>query len=229
MLFFGKGKVNKWVDDLNKRYNALKDSNLDTKMAKLKLISYNNVEYKELYTAIEANYNSLINDYYLDIESSITRLEAIKNTTDVKIFKAEVKSVNDKLDKAFYEQDQIVKQISTMFEQENQIRDELMPLKEKYRDFVSKYSDCKDSLGECVCLFKDALTSLDKNLNQIDECLGAGDYKEARDVLNTFKATLDEYYNHVIEMPQMVNFVFTVLPERYEKVLTMYETMKDEG
>mgnify|MGYP006342506871 CR=1 FL=1 len=25
------------------------------------------------------------------------------------------------------------------------------------------------------------------------------------------------------------NFVFTVLPERYEKVLTMYETMKDEG
>ncbi|MBR3890789.1 MAG: hypothetical protein IKJ30_01795 [Bacilli bacterium] len=229
MLFFGKGKVNKWVDDLNKRYNALKDSNLDTKMAKLKLISYNNVEYKELYTAIEANYNSLINDYYLDIESSITRLDAIKNTTDVKIFKAEVKSVNDKLDKAFYEQDQIVKQISTMFEQENQIRDELMPLKEKYRDFVSKYSDCKDSLGECVCLFKDALTSLDKNLNQIDECLGAGDYKEARDVLNTFKATLDEYYNHVIEMPQMVNFAFTVLPERYEKVLTMYETMKDEG
>lgn len=229
MLFFGKGKVNKWVDDLNKRYNALKDSNLDTKMAKLKLISYNNVEYKELYTAIEANYNSLINDYYLDIESSITRLDAIKNTTDVKIFKAEVKSVNDKLDKAFYEQDQIVKQISTMFEQENQIRDELMPLKEKYRDFVSKYSDCKDSLGECVCLFKDALTSLDKNLNQIDECLGAGDYKEARDVLNTFKATLDEYYNHVIEMPQMVNFVFTVLPERYEKVLTMYETMRDEG
>ena len=90
MLFFGKGKVNKWVDDLNKRYNALKDSNLDTKMAKLKLISYNNVEYKELYTAIEANYNSLINDYYLDIESSITRLEAIKNTTDVKIYKAEV-------------------------------------------------------------------------------------------------------------------------------------------
>ena len=229
MLFFGKNKINKWLEDLNKRYTSLKDSNLDTKMAKLKLISDNNVEYKELYTAIEINYSSLIRDFYLNIESSINRLGAIKNTTDIKIFKAEVKAVNDKLDKAFYEQDQIVKQISTMFEQENQIRDELMPLKEKFRDFTSKYNENISNLGECACLFKDAMVSLEENLNQIDDCLGAGEYKEAKEIVNTFKNTLDLYYTHAIEMPKMVDFTFKVLPERYKKVLDMYESMKDEG
>ncbi len=229
MFLFGKGKFNKWIADLNKRYSTLKDSNLDTKMAKLKLISYNNVEYKELYTAIEANYNSLINDYYLDIESSINRLETIKNTTDAKIFKAEVKTISDKLDKACYEQEQIVNQISTMFEQENQIRDELMPLKEKYRDFTAKYSECYTDLADCACLFKDAIDSMEDNLNLIDKYLGSGEYKEAKEVLNVFKTTLDEYYNHIIAMPKMVDFTFKVLPERYENVLNDYEAMKNEG
>ena len=111
MFLFGKGKINKLIEDLNKRYNTLKDSNLDTKMAKLKLISINNVEYKELYTIIESNYNTLINEYYMDIESSITRLEAIKATTDLKILKAEIKSINDKLDKACNEQEEIANQM----------------------------------------------------------------------------------------------------------------------
>ena len=151
MIFFGKGKINKWVEDLNKRYFSLKDSNLDTKMAKLKLISLNNEEYKELYNTIEANYNCLIHDYYLDIESSITRLDAIKNTTDIKILKGEVKAINDKLDKAHHEQEQIVKQISTMFEQENQIRVTPIEIKEETtalsqtidpkREFIKKFME----------------------------------------------------------------------------------------
>ena len=229
MIFFGKGKINKWVEDLNKRYISLKDSNLDTKMAKLKLISLNNEEYKELYNAIEANYNSLIHDYYLDIESSITRLDAIKNTTDIKILKGEVKTINDKLDKAHHEQDQIVKQISTMFEQENQIRDELMPLKEKYRDFIVKYDENMSSLGECVCLFKDAVSSMDSNLTTIDRYLGSGEYKEAKEVVNEFKETLNTYYNHILAMPQMIDFVFNVLPSRYQSALDKYDSMKEEG
>ena len=229
MIFFGKGKINKWVEDLNKRYFSLKDSNLDTKMAKLKLISLNNEEYKELYNTIEANYNCLIHDYYLDIESSITRLDAIKNTTDIKILKGEVKAINDKLDKAHHEQEQIVKQISTMFEQENQIRDELMPLKEKYRDFIVKYDESMSSLGECVCLFKDAVSSMDSNLTTIDRYLGSGEYKEAKEVVNEFKETLNTYYNHILAMPQMIDFVFNVLPSRYQSALDTYDSMKEEG
>ena len=107
-------------------------------------------------------------------ENLIDRLES-----SFKILKGEVKTINDKLDKAHHEQDQIVKQISTMFEQENQIRDELMPLKEKYRDFIVKYDENMSSLGECVCLFKDAVSSMDSNLTTIDRYLGSGEYKEA--------------------------------------------------
>ena len=66
MFLFGKGKVNKQIDELTTRFTNLKTNNLDSNMNKLKLISDNNEEYKELYTAIEANYNTLINDYYLD-------------------------------------------------------------------------------------------------------------------------------------------------------------------
>ena len=228
-LLFGKGKVNKLIEDLNKRYNNLKDCNIDTKMAKLKLISLNNEEYKELYIVIEANYNSLVNNFYLDIESDITRLEAIKNTTDIKILKGEIKACSDKLDKAYREQEEIVNQISSMFEEENQIRDELTPLKEKYREFTSKYNNCKEELNECAVLFKDALTSLEENLATIEKYLGSGEYKNAKEVLKEFKNTLDTYYEHVINMPQMVNFAFKILPSRYNGVLEVYDEMKSEG
>jgi hypothetical protein len=39
MLLFGKGKVNKQVSELTYRYNELKNSDIDAKMQKLKVIS----------------------------------------------------------------------------------------------------------------------------------------------------------------------------------------------
>ena len=116
-----------------------------------------------------------------------------------------------------------------MFEQENQIRDELMPLKEKYRDFIVKYDESMSSLGECVCLFKDAVSSMDSNLTTIDRYLGSGEYKEAKEVVNEFKETLNTYYNHILAMPQMIDFVFNVLPSRYQSALDTYDSMKEEG
>lgn len=229
MFLFGKGKVNKQVSELTSRYNELKSSDIDSKMKKLKTISDNNEEYRELYTVIEANYNSLINDFYLEIEEAIISLENTKNTMDIKLVKMEMKNISDKLDKASYEKNQILSQISSMFEPENKIREELTPLKENYRVLVEKYSLKKDELGEFSSLFETVIVNLENKINEIDTYLNAGQYKEAKEILSGFKSTLEEYLIHVDTMPEMINFTFKILPSRYSAVLDTYEEMKNEG
>ena len=229
MFLFGKGKVNKQVSELTSRYNELKSSDIDSKMKKLKTISDNNEEYRELYTVIEANYNSLINDFYLEIEEAIISLENTKNTMDIKLVKMEMKNISDKLDKASYEKNKILSQISSMFEPENKIREELTPLKENYRVLVEKYSLKKDELGEFSSLFETVIVNLENKINEIDTYLNAGQYKEAKEILSGFKSTLEEYLIHVDTMPEMINFTFKILPSRYSAVLDTYEEMKNEG
>lgn len=229
MFLFGKGKVNKQIDDLRTRFNNLKTNNLDSNMSKLKLISDNNEEYKELYTAIEANYNSLINDYYLDIEESIFNLENSINIMDVKLVKVETKKINDKLDSAEYEKKQITNQISVMFEQENTIREQLTPLKENYRELINQYNIHQSELDECSVLFNDAIKDMENNINVIDQHLIAGQYKEAKEVLEHFKRNLSEYSMHLQNMPEIVSFTLKILPSRYNTVLETYEEMKKDG
>lgn len=229
MFLFGKGKVNKQVNELTSKYNDLKNNDILSKMNKLKMISDNNEEYFELYTTIEANYKSLINDYLLDIESDITSLENSKNMMDVKLIKSEIKKISDKLDKANYEKNQITSQISTMFEPENKIREELTPLKESYRKLCEKYSITRDALDEFHSLFQSAIVELDNKINFIETYLNAGQYKNAKETLDEFKGDLEIYNKHIVSMPDMINFTFKILPSRYDAVLDMYEEMKNDG
>lgn len=230
MLFlFGKGRVNKQVSELTSRYNDLKNSDIVSNMERLKLVSEHNEEYQELYTVIEANYTSLINDYYLDIESEIVQLENSKNFMDIKLVKAEINKINEKLDKATYEQNQIINQINSMFEQENKIREELTPLKETYRELVKNYSTYKDSLGEFSSLFERNIVALDNDINSIEEYLSSGKYKNAKEILISFKDVLTTSINHLKYMPDMIDFTFKILPSRYQAVLELYEEMKKEG
>lgn len=229
MFLFGKSRVNKQVSELTERYNKLKDSDIESNMEKLKLISNNNEEYKELYTVIEANYNSLITDFYLEIEEDIVKLENSKNLMDTKLVKAEVSKISEKLDRANYEQNQIISQITSMFEQENKVREELTPLKETYRNLVKDYSACRDSLGEFASLFEKNIVDLDNKINDMEEYLNAGKYKDAKEVLVDFKEILNTSVNHLKYMPEMVNFTFSILPSRYNAVLEMYDQMKEEG
>lgn len=229
MFLFGKGKVNKQVSELTSKYNDLKNNDISSKMNKLKMISDNNEEYKELYTTIEANYNSLINDYLLEIESDITSLENSKNVMDVKLVKSEIKKINDKLERANYEKNEIVSQISSMFEPENKIREELTPLKESYRTLSEKYNIIRDELDEFHTIFERVIVDLDNNINSIETYLNAGQYKSARETLIEFKETLETYNKHIISMPEMINFTFKILPSRYNAVLDTYEEMKNDG
>jgi len=229
MFLFGKGKVNKQISDLTGRYNILKNSSISANMEKLKIISINNAEYKELYTVIEANYNSLINDFYLEIEESINSLENSKNLMDLKLIKTEVKNISDKLDKAEYEKNEINNQISMMFEKENKIREELTPLKEVYREFVSDYNKLKLDLDKCAYVFEETIVELDNHINDIERYLTTGQYVEAEEVFNNFKEKLLSYVKHLKMMPEMINFVFKVLPSRYNAVVELYEQMKNEG
>ena len=229
MLLFGKSRINKQVDELEERFNALRSSNLEANMEKLRIISENNEEYKELYVVIDANYKSLINEFYLEIETLINSLKSSMDNMDTKLVKVEIRNINDKLDKTVYEQEQIIGQISSMFEQENQIRDELTPLKENYRKLVSEYNSCKVELGECGFLFDDAINRMEEDINQIEQYLTSGQYKPALEVLSSFKQSLETYSNHLQVMPPIVSFVFKTLPNRYNSVLETYEEMKNEG
>ena len=229
MLFFGKTKINKSINQLTQKYNDLRNNNISSKMEKLKLISANNEEYKELFFAIEANYNSLIKDYYLDIENNISELENNITTMDKKIVKNEIKTINDKLEKAFLEKKEIDNQISTMFEQENKIREELTPIKEIYRSFHSDYEIKKDELGEFTGIFEEKIFEFEKNINDIEIYLSSGKYKEAIDVFNEFKEQLANYITHLKLMPEMIGFTFKILPSRYKAVVEMYEDMKKNG
>lgn len=229
MIFNSKGKIKKIFNNLKEKFQELNNSNLDSKINKLKSISENNKEYVEVYETLKEKYNSLIETYSLEMEIAFNKIDVLISNKDLKVVKDELLITEQSLNKYEEELNKIDEEIKKVTEKEDELRETVVPLKEHFRVLKASFYEHKEELSVCNKVFEKKINELEKNIAKLDNKLENGYYKDSEQLIEILKREITFYSNHLEKMPQIVSFSMQVLPKRLESTVSKYQKMKEEG
>lgn len=229
MIFSSKGKLKKIFNNLKDKFQELNNSNLDSKMNKLKSISENNKEYVEIYDELKEKYNTLINTYTLEMEIAFNKIDVLLSNKDFKVVKDELIITEQSLNRYEEELIKIDEEVKKVTGKEDELREFVVPLKEQFRVLKASFYEHKEELSVCSKVFEKKINELEKTIAKLDNKLENGYYKDSEQLIDVLKREIAFYTNHLEKMPQIVSFSMQVLPKRLENTVSKYQKMKEEG
>ena len=229
MIFSSKGKLKKIFNNLKDKFQQLNNSNLDSKMNKLKSISENNKEYVEVYDELKEKYNTLINTYSLEMEIAFNKIDVLLSNKDFKVVKDELLMTEQSLNKYEEELNNIDEEVKNVTGKEDELRKIVVPLKENFRVLKASFYEHKEELSVCGKVFEKKINELEKTIAKLDNKLENGYYKDSEQLIDVLQREISFYNGHLEKMPQIVSFSMQVLPKRLENTVSKYQKMKEEG
>lgn len=214
---------------LKEKFHGLNNSNLDTKINKLKSISENNEDYVEIYNSVNERYTSLINNYAVEMETVFNKIDVLFANKDYKVVKDELMALENSLNVYESELKVVEDEVKSVTSKEDELREIVVPLKEKFRLLKANFYEHKEELSICSKIFEKKINELEKTIAKLDDKLENGYYKEAEELINELEREVTFYEGHLEKMPQLVSFSMQVLPKRLESAVTKYQKMKEEG
>jgi septation ring formation regulator EzrA len=214
---------------LKEKFDSLKNSNISAKINKLKSISTNNEEYVEIYNEINEKYTNLLNDYALEMDSKFNRIDVLISSKEVKLVKEEMDAVEVSIKDYETKLIELDKEISKITEREDELREVVVPLKERFRTLKASFYEHKEELSVCGKVFEEKVNEVEKTITKLETKLENGYYKESEEIINELKNDIAFYEDHLARMPKIVSFSMQVLPRRLEQAVSKYQRMKEEG
>jgi len=229
VVFNKKNRVKKDFTYLKDKFQMLNKSNLESKINKLKSISENNKEYVEVYESINEKYINLINTYSLEMEMEFNKIDVLFSNKDFKVLKEEMLVLENSINS--YERELLIieNEVKTITGKEDELREIVVPLKEKFRVLKAGFYEHKEELSVCSKIFEKKINELEKTIVKLDNKLENGYYKDAEGLIIELQKEIEFYSNHLEKMPQLVSFSMQVLPKRLEAAVNKYQKMKEEG
>lgn len=228
-MFFQNAKFKKNLINLKEKFQTLNNSNLVSKINKLKSISENNKEYVEIYEDISKKYNELINTYTLEMEMEFNKIDVLFGDKNYKVLKEEFLVLENSINTYEEELNKIDEEIKSITNKEDELREIVVPLKEKFRVLKASFYEHKEELSVCSKIFEKKINELEKTIAKLENKLENGYYKDAEGLINVLQKEVSFYGNHLEKMPQIVSFSMQVLPKRLEQTMIKYQRMKDDG
>ena len=214
---------------LKNKFHNLNNSNLDTRINKLKSISENNKEYVEIYNNVNERYTSLLENYSVEMETVFNKIDVLFANKDYKVVKDELIELESSLNAYESELNKIDDEVKKVTSKEDELREIVVPLKENFRLLKAKFYEHKEELSICSKIFEKKINELEKTIAKLDNKLENGYYKDAEELINELDTEISFYGGHLEKMPQLVSFSMQVLPKRLEAAISKYQKMKDEG
>lgn len=229
-FFFGKiYLLKRCFNSLKDNFHKLNNSNLDSKINKLKMISEHNKEYVNLFNEINEKYSNLIETYAIEMETVFNKIDVLFANKDYKVVKEELDLLEHSLNVYGSELNNIDEEIKNITSKEDELREVVVPLKEKFRLLKANFYEHKEELSVCSKIFEKKINELEKTIAKLDNKLENGYYKEAEELTNELVKEVDFYSGHLDKMPKLVSFSLQVLPKRLETAMSKYQKMKEEG
>lgn len=229
MLFNKGGKAKKTLASLKEKFDGLNSSNISAKINKLKNISSNNEEYVEIFNELNEKYTTLINDYTLEMDTKFNRIDSLISDKETKLVKEEMETVEKAIKEYEMKLIELDKEISQITEKEDELREVVVPLKERFRTLKASFYEHKEELSICSKVFEEKVNEVEKTITKLETKLENGYYKESEEIINELKNDISFYETHLERMPKIVSFSMQVLPKRLEQAIAKYQKMKEQG
>lgn len=229
MFFDSNKKLKKQFKSLKEKFQALNNFNIEAKVNKIKSISENNEEYVEIYENLNEKYTGLVNLYGLELDTKFNRVDVRISEKEFKIVKEELSEIEKSINNYESELKNIDHEIMALTNKEDELREVIVPLKERFRTLKAKFYEHKEELSVCGKVFEEKINDVEKNIAKLDSKLDNCYYKDAQELSLELTKDIDFYEKHLEKMPKIVSFSMQVLPKRLEQAISKYQRMKEDG
>lgn len=218
-------KYRKQLLDLDTVVNSVKSLPIQYRIGRVKKIAVNDESIVLRYETF-VNKNDELNGF-LNGE-----LSELMNEVDEQLYFRKLSKIKSKLaeltalvDKYSTDANDLLKEIETITEIENEQRVNIIKIKEKYRDLINNYENVKYKVDELVPVLKERIIYLEDEFGILEDMMNTQLYNEARDKCNVINDEVDFLLVNVRDLPTYISVAKSFIPKRFAEIDRRIEDM----
>ena len=227
LLLLKNYRIKKRIENIENRFEELKNNNIDSDLTKLKNLSKNNKEFEDFYKAANDAYNQLFVCDVADVDQYLNECRNLVAENKFKEVGEPIRHLEDLLKNFENQLDELSGRISGFFEKEKECRNKAIDVKEKIRNVKAKY---QEHIGEVEIASKEFEKQFDDNekkLVNFDDLMNKGAYESAIVMIDQINESMDELSSYLDILPSLIMFGTVVLVKKFNEVEEKYNNMKD--
>ncbi|WP_210364908.1 septation ring formation regulator EzrA [Bacillus sp. REN3] len=163
-----------------------------------------------------------IEDYLFDAEEYIDKYRFKKAKETFAAIEQKLTETENKIKK-------ILDELNELVGSEEKNREEIEILREQYRENKRNLLTHRHSFGKAEANLETLLEEIEAQFVEFDEKTGSGDYLEAREVVLSIQATLDQVSRKMEALPGLLHECHTAIPGSVSEVKEGLKEMADQG
>lgn len=231
-IFIYRHTCKRAIKELQARYDEIHDSfstDCSNMLKRIEIISKNNSDYKTVYDSLTRRFSSILNENdkgcYIAVES-LKKLVEDKNYKDIKSI---INSTRLSMDTFAKEATTLNNDLQLELKTEEELRAQMVALKERFRTLKNSYSDNLEALEPLSESFDALINHLTDLFVQFDEYLNKASYQDANTLIPKIEQLIEASNKVMVDLPTLATLTFVVVPNKIEDLEKNYSLMEQEG
>lgn len=227
LLLLKNHRIKKKIENIEEKFEDLKNNNVSSDLTKLKTLSKNNKEFADFYNDVNDAYNSLKVCDLADVDEYLNKCKDNIAQNKFKEAAENIRHLEDLVKNYEHQLNLIASKIASFFEREKECRNKAIDVKEKIRNVKAKY---QEHIGEVEIASKEFEKQFDDNekkLVSFDDLMNKGAYEEALVMIDDINKSMNELSNYLDILPPLIVFGTVVLIKKFNAVEDTYNNMRD--
>lgn len=222
----------KRIKDLQNRYDEIRDSftnDCSNMISRIEVIAKYNPNFVTVYKSAQQDFQRILTD---NDKVCYTAIAALKNMLLEKRFKdtnSIVSSTKISIDRYAKESNELNERLQSILKKEEDLRTNMVSLKEKFRDLKETYNNNLQALEPIASSFNYLFDHLTSIFIKFEDYLNKADYENASSILPQIEVLIDATNKVMSDLPYLTSLAFTVIPENIQELENTYNELENQG
>ncbi len=225
-------RCKKILNELDKKYEYLNSLLLGQDfnyIQRIEIISHSNLLYSEIYSNFFRKFKEIRDNQDISFKDI---LDQLKNYYDEKNYKLFRQTYNDNIERLKYYEDSVNNLDSELISialPEEEARQNVLILRERFRDVKSKYNTKENELSYLHDSFYKVFEGIENEFKKYDSLIDCANYDETKEMVPILNKILANLLSMMEVAPRYIDEVLNVLPNKIEECNKKYYKLLNEG
>jgi septation ring formation regulator EzrA len=220
------------VKDLENRYDEINKSfttDCSNMINRIEIIAKHNENFDSVFRSANNDFSRILQE---NDKVCYKSLASLKRSIGEKKYKEANSLINPtkiSMDTYAKEASELNDRLQNILKKEEDLRNQMVSLKEKFRKLKQSYNDNLQALEPISASFNYLFDQLTSMFVSFDDDLNLADYNKASSRLPQIEKIIDASYKVMSELPYLSSLAFTVIPENIKELEDTYNELENEG
>ncbi len=229
---FFKNRCKKELREIGNKYeylHGLLKGEISQNIAKLEFISRTNLFYCEIHASFSKKYKEIKDNLDTQAKEIKDELNDLYYGKQYKEFKKRYKECLPLINEFSDKTDELSKELIDKLKPEEDARQRILELKERFREVKSLYNNNENELSYINDSFQKVFDKIETNFKQFESLLDSAKYEEANALLPNIEKVLEELIKLINITPKYIKEVNEILPNEIDNLLREYKELILQG